>query len=213
LRHPFSALTTAVTTSVLLVNAGGEMALLPGSAYSVDELLLSWLAMDAFLDEGEDRETALQRLLELLLGRAQSAQARLAVLSAEQQQVGVTGWDLVKQRPARVLVARGPGLEHDGIHPKRLDRGPGAVADGGHVTAEQRADEILSTAHKVGHRPVGMLRSPDASARAAAQPHGSTTTVARAPRTGLTRVAHPPPDRRAPPSRSPLGGFLRSMQQ
>jgi hypothetical protein len=59
--------------------------LLPGSAYPVHELLLAWLAVNAFLHESEDRKAAIQRLLELLLSRAQTALTRIAVPSAEQQ--------------------------------------------------------------------------------------------------------------------------------
>lgn len=114
-----------------------EKPLLPSSAHPADELLLARLAVNALLHESEDRKAATQRLLELLLGRAHAALARLAVLGAEQQQVSVAGWDLVKQRPARAPVARRLGLEYDGIHPKRLDCRPAATADSGHVTTEQ----------------------------------------------------------------------------
>jgi hypothetical protein len=78
---------------------GREATLLPSSAHPVDELLLARLAVNARLHEREDRKAATQRLLELLLGRAHAALARLAVLGAEQQQVSVAGRDLVNQAP------------------------------------------------------------------------------------------------------------------
>jgi hypothetical protein len=134
-----SAATLGSTPCDWLINPQARAAAITAStvALPVDELLLAWLAVNALLHESEDRKAATQRLLELLLGRAHAALARLAVLGAEQQQVSVAGWDLVKQRPARVPVARWLGLEHDGIHPKRLDCRPAALANSGHVTTEQ----------------------------------------------------------------------------
>jgi hypothetical protein len=128
----------------------------------------------AALYEGEHGDAALPRLVELLLGRADAAADRLTVRGSEQQDDGVGCGDLVQQRAARSLVARGFALEHHRPHVERLDRRACSLPDGANVPAEQRADEDALHANRLGR---GVDEALDAGAQRRVDRRGDRSLV------------------------------------